>query len=1023
MPIPSKRLSACLALLVGLFGLALIFLRGYRPPQDGVAPMVHSAGTGQGVARSVKIFTLGQEKAATRQLPPLEVHRYTFFLRSGDFLEVAADQDPVQGEEIDLACRLYAPDGFWYEVDNPTDARGSEYVRLVADLTGVYQIEVDGSPKPGIYRLRQVTLRRADARDRANARAERFFYMARTLGEQKAFEQALTTYREAQGLWHGIGNREGEASAIDRSARLFVENGLGDWDKVENLWSEALHIWLSTHNTKEVVNSLVGLGQAQGKLAKFEQAEENLREAIHVASQLSDPKFKAKALETLAVTTGARGDPVSAHELYGQALFLWEKSKRPEDQSRVLTALGQIDLSMGNVALARQFFLRADGLLAKIVDDRFRAKSLSRLCELYTRMGNLDWALVYGNQAVALRKKVGDMRGEAVSLTDLAGVYRKKGDIKRARAAQEDALALYLRSKDRQGEAIAHYHLGLIFLEERSLLLAAERFEAALKIARELRYNEGEILALYGLSLTQQARGNPRQARRWIEQALPLIEFAPQSTGSDENSASTVATLGTYELLISLLVSDPAKYTSVSDRAASFAASERARWRSLREWLFAAQDSSLKSNAKDDPQLQQLKEAVPEDNADVPSEEGKKSVDDDSAAQIESIRMREAEIHRKTVWSAASTSASVTLPQAQELLDSETVLLEYFLGTSRSYLWMVTPKTVEVFALPGRELIEEECKKFYDLLADSRSQSREQQAAFLSQELSKMLLGPLTDRLSDKRLVIIRDGAINYVPFAALAEPSSGSVPWTGHGKAPLIFRHEIVYLPSASVLLALRREPRNRLPPPGLMAVIADPVFTGGMYEPLPYSRLEGERLSQLAAKQGRVLSAYGFAATRDLVMSGGLNQFRYLVFATHGINDPIHPELSAIVLSQRGPKGQLLKGHLRVQDIKALNLRSDLVFLSGCRTSLGSNLVGEGFMGLSQSFMYAGVPRVIANLWNVREEATPAFSEHVFRSILLEGVPPSMALREAQVWMARESEWRSPFYWAGFEIQGDWR
>jgi CHAT domain-containing protein len=680
---------------------------------------------------------------------------------------------------------------------------------------------------------------------------------------------------------------------------------------------------------------------------------------------------------------------------------------------------------MGNAASAQRLYREAEKLIDKLADDGLRAQELSRLCELYQRLNNLDLALVYGREAVALRRKTKDMHGEAVSLTDLAAVYRERDDLTSAGTTQQDALILYRRADDKRGEAIAQYQLGLIFLKGKTPLQAIERFEEALKKAHELGYKEGEILALYGLALAEQAQGNLRESRRWVEKVLPLIESSPQRTGNADNAPIAIAKQGSYELLIDLLVSDPPSYTSLMDRVSAFAASERARWRTLREWLVASQDKSSQ-RLRGDSQLRQMKEAVPEDKeTDGYARESSKPGETDisgRAAQIESIRMREAAIRNKAKWITMSASPATTLSQVQSLLDSDTILLEYFLGSGRSYLWMVTPKTVEVFALPDRGLIENKSKEFYDLLASSRSRSREHRAALMSQELSRILLGSLADRLGDKRLVIVRDGAINYVPFAALADPSPTAARWLG-GPAPLVLSHEIVYLPSASVLLALRGETQSRPPAAGLMAVVADPEFDREMYEPLPYSRLEGQRLSRLASPKGRVLSAYGFAATRDLVLAGELADFRYLVFATHGINDPLHPELSALVLSQRSPDGQLRKGHLRVQDIKALDLRSDLAFLSGCRTSLGSLQAGEGFMGLSQSFMYAGVPRVIASLWSVREEATPAFSEHVFRGILLDGVTPAQALRRAQLWMAQESEWHSPYYWAGFEIQGDWR
>jgi CHAT domain-containing protein len=403
------------------------------------------------------------------------------------------------------------------------------------------------------------------------------------------------------------------------------------------------------------------------------------------------------------------------------------------------------------------------------------------------------------------------------------------------------------------------------------------------------------------------------------------------------------------------------------------------------------------------------------------------------------------------------------------VLDEDTLMLEYALGEDRSYLWAVTPTSIKSYQLPKRAEIEAAARRVYALLIAKADALYPEALTTLSQ----MLLNPVADQLSRKRLLIVTEGALQYVQFGALPVPSvQGSVvraQGTGGTKTkslqPLVVNHEIVSLPSASVLAVLRRELGGRKSAPKTLAVLADPVFDkddqrvrssvkGQQIDgrigrdketdkktPLPsdverstrelglngfdrlaLSRGEADSITALAFR-GQPLKALDFAANRATATDAKLDQYKIVHFATHSLINNQHPELSGIVLSLVDEYGQQQDGFLRLYEIYNLKLGADLVVLSACQTALGKEIKGEGLVGLTRGFMYAGAPRVVASLWKVSDRATAELMERFYQKMLKEGMRPAAALRAAQVSMLKEKQWEPAYYWAGFVLQGEWK
>jgi CHAT domain-containing protein len=400
----------------------------------------------------------------------------------------------------------------------------------------------------------------------------------------------------------------------------------------------------------------------------------------------------------------------------------------------------------------------------------------------------------------------------------------------------------------------------------------------------------------------------------------------------------------------------------------------------------------------------------------------------------------------------------------QKQLDENTVVLEYSLGDERSYLWAVTQNSLKTYELPKRDEITKVAQQVYQSLGarsvvksvetpaqrQARIAAADEQFQKAGSELTRMIIAPALAELGTKRLVVVADGALQYVPFAALAV----------NGSRPLVVDHEIVSLPSASALAIQRQTLANRQPAPKGIAVVADPVFStadvrfrssgqakdvahasastandtrilehlsGGAkngqlaIRRLPFTRQEADQILAVAPA-GANFKAIDFRANRALATSGELSQYRYVHFATHGYLDTTRAGLSAIVLSMIDEQGKPQDGFLRAHDIYNLKLPAELVVLSACETGLGKEVRGEGIEGLTRGFMYAGARRVVVSLWNVNDKATASLMQRLYLGMLRGKKTPAAALRAAQIEMLRSKQWQSPYYWAPFVMQGEW-
>jgi CHAT domain-containing protein/Tfp pilus assembly protein PilF len=865
-----------------------------------------------------------------------------------------------------------------------------------------------------------------------------------TLWERSELPAADEALAHALDLAHRLALPYYEADA--RNNQCLVLHARGGVQPALACYREALALYHQLGETKDEATALNNLGFASYSLGEPRPAEESYRQALAIRREIGDRTGEAQALNNLAVLYRGLGEIGEALKAYGEAREILASLDDRRQEASTLNNLGAAYSTLGEAERARLYLTQALELRRKVEDRRGEIVTLNNLGWLERKSSAPGKAVALHGQALAVALAIHDARSEGISRSLLGEAEAAAGHAAEALADLDRALSLQRRTGDRASEALTLRRKGELLAAGGKPAEALPLFEQALVASRAVgdRVNEALLLAARARVLGDQRELD--RAASDSEAAIAVLESLRARLGNPELRAAFLGSRGdVYELRVDILMRLATARPGQGFEQAAFEASEHARARSL---LDVVRESGASAGSGADPALAarqrdlERRLTLKEDRLQALLGRGKGGSSESKALEIESEQIRaeldnlDAEILRKSPrYADLIHPGAASLREIQSLLDPGTLLLEYSLGRDRSYLWAVDAAGLRSFVLPGREEIERAARAFHQAVS---TPGRDGERSRLGRTLSRRLLGPVAGELGERRLAVVPDGALDYIPFDVLPEPRNPD--------RPLLARHEVVELPSASVLAAERRELARRPPAPELALVIADPVFrpddprvTGRRKkasataairrngtDALPLSRLRFSRQEALeiaSLAPGKVTTELDFAADRALVLSGRLRDFRYVHFATHGIFDAGRPELSGLALSRVGPDGKPREGFLSLRDIYNLDLAADLVVLSGCQTALGKEIRGEGLLGLTRGFLYAGAPRVVASLWWIDDRATAALMAAFYRGLWIEGLRPAAALRKARLSLARQHRFRDPSYWGAFILQGDWR
>jgi CHAT domain-containing protein len=790
--------------------------------------------------------------------------------------------------------------------------------------------------------------------------------------------------------------------------------------------------WLEENDVRNV-RAIAAMSEAEGY---FRRAGD-LRNALEATAQG-------------AVAVALNGNPYSALAKLSELQPIAKASGNNVDYGVLLENMGNEQLDLGNPKIAEVYFLRAESLYSR-AHFRFGLMAIyGQMCEVKLRLNQLSSAIANCKLSLALAYRIQDpvLIGTAeyqLGLTDRQAGKAPQAFIDFTNAAKNSHIYNDLRAESNE-----RIQLGELLEQAGKRPEALAQYLKAESLTQGVDAPASLLEAQYSVARWYSHDGQYEKASAELEPALQKLETARQMV-SDSTLQATyfAAERKCYELAVELQMREFKRDPAEGGDALALELSEQSRARALLDALKAR--STTAGRERSDAQANLMYSNIGVDRAfdrrlKLLVEGGTKSDLDASAAELTQALGDMERAEDKVHANASQAPKPMPTMSAAEIergsLGSGATFFEYALGAERSYLWVIDRGKRKSYVLPSREQLENMVKQWRTLAASRKRFEADARAKFqlLSSQLSCALLADAVDAHMT-RMVIVPDGSLVMLPFAALPENSCSGMP----GK-PLVVEHEITLTPSLSIFLSRKPTAENQAFQ-GEVAIVADPVFdmadpraatlkTGeskrGMHPAraqeiavaLPRLLNTGYEASAIqeavrkAAGNNQVFLAQGFDASVETVLSPAMQNYRIWHLATHGVYDETMPEFSGLVFSLVGPDGRPRFGFLKAHDISSLNVGADLIVLSACDSAAGENLSGEGVMGLSYSFLRAGARQVLSTLWSIDDSTSRELMIAFYKELMRNGGNTAAALRQSQLVAMRQPHSSAPYYWAGFEL-----
>lgn len=991
-----------------------------------------------------------------------EMHSYNVGVAAEQYARVS-----VMPQVGLLNVKVYLPNGEKViEVTGENGTPEGAVISFVGELSGAFRLDITPSDQgiTGVtYRALIKELRPATATDRLLVAAEKHFADAELLSESGKPEDlrvALEKYKEARGLWKTANDKRGEADALSRLGDAYHK--LSNNREALKTYELALPLSIEAHATRIQADILNNTGRVYYSQGDYQKALDYFYEVLPLFRAIFHQRGEAITLANIAAAQRLLGqieESLVSRQLLLK-VFLDQKDRREEARTHHGIALAQFEL------------------------DRY------------------DEALASYSKALAIWQELKDRRQIATTLSNQARVQRLHGDWKLALQMHLEVLSIYISLGDYRLEGFTYNYIGEDYEAkgtDEDLAQALAYRNCALAISERIEDKNLEAFTRFGLAKLEQRMGDTKQALRQVREALNIFESLRANLAKPDQRASYLASKREYyELYLDLLTELNQKQESPDYGAAALQISERARARALLDIL-----SEIKADLRKDvdpallsreSQLQRQLEENTSKRTDLLMRKnglGSTEIDnlEETRKRLEEEYIRVLSLIRRANPQSPPSNNMQPLDLAeiqQRMLDPDTILLEYFLGEKRSYLFAVTTSTMQTFLLPPRKEIEAEASKVIDWFAGKFEDSDEfavkvrsidrfaKECLPAAGRLSRILLGQVAPSLGRKKLLIVSDGILHYFPFALLPTLGTGDQDRNDGkggkrgdnrlaGYTPLVINHEIVGLPSVSTLDLIRQLTAYRDPPTKMVAAFADPVFAvnddrvkpekqvldestialrsrkliesrvrqaanrvraGGaedLFLRLEKTREEALNIGRLVMPSQRKI-ALDFSTNKHDLKNADFTSYRFVHFATHSFFVDSQPDLSGIVLSLVDRQGKEQDGFLGLAEIYNLKLPVDLVVLSACKTGFGKRVEGEGILGMTRGLIHAGAKRTAVSLWEISDSAgTAELMVEFYRQMLPGKLSPAAALRAAQISLWRQERWKSPYYWAGFVLQGE--
>jgi len=808
--------------------------------------------------------------------------------------------------------------------------------------------------------------------------------------------------------------------------------------------NEALKLSRILNDKYRMAQSLGYLGSADFYLGHLEQALDSHEQAAALAEVAGNKQFYGASLQNIGATLTAMGQ-------YEEALFYLSKTLEIGKELNAgirlwgpLRNIGDLYLHLGDFDEAETTLLQALALTRQYKNQLFEESTLTQLISVPLGRHDYNSALEYARQAAAIDAVLKHPAARYELLNNTAVVYQEMGNYLKAIEMYQQAVELAQSSGTTLAEAVISSNIGAC---QNSLGQSTEALKMELK-ARDILENMGsaaypveESLVGWRIGLIREKLGQVDEALKVFYDSISKIERVRAGAVRTESARAAIGAsssrlfFDTIELLVAL-----------KRPAEAFAVAERFRARAFldllaEERIDLRQDLTAEQRKNEDTLTTQISAIQKERLSQSVDADRRQQLDADLTAAENALDEFYLELrHDNPRYASLRHAELVSTERVQkELLDSDSALVEFMLGDKHSYALVLSRTNVSAVQLPARKDIEDQVASYRKLLNHRvsaltvKTDLAEYTAASL--KLYRTIFEPLEQSLGGSRkLIIAPDGALAYLPFETLSSSNNNR-------RQLLLERFQITYVPSASALATLSARTREKTVTRKGLIAFGDPLYntdinspkTGGdptqgvdphhqergfEFTQLPYTRYEVESISKLFPNdQSKVY--LGVNANEEAVKTANLDQYRYLHFATHALVDDRVPGRSGIVLSLTNTGKE--DGILQVGEIMRLRLNAEQVTLSACSTALGRFFEGEGIVGLTRGFLYAGADSVVVSLWNVSDTATAELMR-AFYTNLNRGLPRGEALRQAKLKMvrARNLEWTHPYFWAPFVLVG---
>ncbi len=713
---------------------------------------------------------------------------------------------------------------------------------------------------------------------------------------QADYRTAIDYYQQAGNLFQQAGNTRMLSRTFVMIANVH-KNFSGNYEKALEFLDKALELQIDDKD-----NYAFTLGQKADiylSQANYQKALDAYNKALELQRSIPNPRDEARILRDIAYVYRTLGDYKLSLETYNKALDIYKLTPNKTAEIRTLNSIASLYEWQDNYNEALQYYQKSLSLLNKD-DYQSEIQVIWGMTRIYTSLKDYPKALELANRALKLSKE--NSYYEDFSLYPLATVYRAKGDYKKSLDISNELLAHYRKAGLRIREAQMLGDMSVTYELEKNYQQAIDILNEELKIRRELKESKAEANTLYAIAINQRKLENLEIALINIDSAIKIVENIRTNVQNPDLRTSYFATVQNYyKFKINLLMELHKKDPSKGYNAIAIETSEASRARGLVELLTEARANIRKGANPEllaqENRLQDLINAKEKIRFEIINTEKiknpvLKSNADKLQTEIDELLNQQKQLETKIRQSNPKYAnlkypQPLKLAQIQQQLDKDSLLLQYSLGSDRSFLWVVSPNSLDTYELPKKSEIEKASINLFCLISQNSSKPpsatgkenpcqdtkniKTQRIDLAAEELSKLVLAPVKNKLAKKRLVVVADGALQYIPFAALADLTHASSlksgnpptrlapqPTSQRGKEeknqldnkpkdnrgidvtpaipasgknfnyqPLIVNHEIVNLPSASTIAIQRQELANRSSTnKKTLAILADPVY-----------------------------------------------------------------------------------------------------------------------------------------------------------------------------------------------------